>query len=127
MNINQRQVAAGLLLALLLYSSQNQGCTISPPSRNVTQITYVYEKDQGAVPPAVTYALRQVNETTQVAATAFEKDQRDGDGQIPDQYQVALAAATEAGMPCLVVQVGDDVWEIVDNPQAEDDVLGVLE
>jgi hypothetical protein len=42
---------------------------------------------------------------------------------VPRQYQVALKAAREAGLPCLVVTAGDVVLRVLKSPTTEDQVL----
>lgn len=112
-----------LLLAFLLMSAN--GGLIIPTLQEVTQVTYVYEKDQNAVPRPIAFALSQLN-AQGILATPFEQDTVDGDNQIPEQYSVALAAGKEAGLPCLVVQSGDHVLRVVANPKTEQDVIGAL-
>jgi len=115
----------GVLVLVLILLSRSGGSTLVPSA--IDQVTYVYEKDQGSVPRPVSFALQQINAgDTGIQASSFEQDQRDGDGQIPDQYKVALRVGREAGLPCLVVQAGEQVVRIVNDPQTEDDVMGAL-
>ena len=88
----------------------------------VTQATYVYEKDQGPIPRPVIGALVKINKAGVVQATAMDKDVQNAAGQTPVQYVIALAAATEVGLPALVVQSGDTVVEVVKNPQTAEQV-----
>jgi hypothetical protein len=81
-------------------------------------VTYVYEKDQSSPPRDVQAALRGLNEVG-ILATALDDDARTGDGSVPEQYKIALAAA-EGKVPCLVVQAGDKVLRVIENPTAED-------
>ena len=81
--------------------------------------TYVYEKDQGGVPSAVMSGLNKLNER-KILATTHERDTKDGDQQIPDQYKVAVEAAKK--LPSLVVQAGDKVLKVVESPKTEEDV-----
>lgn len=84
-----------------------------PTTQQVDRVTYVYEKDEGGVPPNIQAALMNLNEGGKVIATEFEEDIVDGDGQVPDQYKIAAEAAKEAGTPCLVVQAGERVVDVL--------------
>lgn len=92
------------------------------PDTKATRATYVYEKDETAVPAGVLSALNKLNRLG-VVATPFEADTIDGGGEVPDQYRVALAAAKEAGLPALVVQAGDQVLRTVKAPTTEEAVM----
>lgn len=83
--------------------------TPDPVTTKVDRVTYVYEKDQGAVFPNARVALIKLNADKKVTATEFEDDTVDGDRQVPDQYKIALAKARDVGLPCLVVQSGSNV------------------
>ena len=67
-----------------------------------TAAIYIYEKDQGGIPAAVSAALSKLN-ATGLRATTFEEDTVDGSGSVPEQYRVPLEAAQKAGLPALVV------------------------
>jgi hypothetical protein len=85
--------------------------------------TYVYEKDDTAIPVGVSTGLNRLNRERGVLATLFEDDTRDGDGDVPDQYRVALAAAVQAGLPAFVVTAGDKVLVVVKAPTTEAQIL----
>lgn len=85
-------------------------------------ITYVYEKDQGGVPPAVHGALAELN-AQGLRATTFEEDTTDGSGSVPEQYVAPLAAARNAGLPALVVTAGQQVKRTVKAPTTREQVL----
>lgn len=93
------------------------------PNSPVTAATYVYEKDDTAVPTGVVTGINRLNRERNIIATLFEEDTRDGDGDVPDQYAVALAAATQAGLPAFIVQAGDKVLLVVKAPVTEAQVL----
>jgi len=78
-----------------------------------TAATYVYEKDDGMPNSAVMVGLDRLNREKKIRATLFEDDTVDGDGQVPDQYKVALEAAKAAGLPALVVTNGEKVVNVV--------------
>jgi hypothetical protein len=105
----------------------------NPPSPSnpgkVTRVTYVYEKDQNAVPRQVASALQRINADSSlgVVATEFENDTTDGTGDVPDQYKIALDAARKAGLPALVAQAGDSVVRVISNPKTETQVLEVVQ
>ena len=98
----------------------------NPPNPSkVTRVTFIYEKDTHHVPRPVAFALQRINAESagSVVATEFEKDTRDGAGQVPDQYAVALEAARKVGLPALVVQAGNSVVRVVKSPTTEQAVL----
>jgi len=99
--------------------------TIVPPTNNVTAVVYVFEKDDTAVPGAVSFALDKINRDG-IEATIFEDDIVDGTGETPEQYKIALAAAREAGMPVLVVLAGDKVVRVVKAPTTEQAVMEAI-
>jgi hypothetical protein len=73
------------------------------PSVKVLAVTYVWEKDKGGIPPGVRAALDKLNQQG-IMATDFEEDTKNGNGETPAQYKMALAEAQKAGLPALVVQ-----------------------
>jgi len=99
--------------------------TIVPPTNNVTAVVYVFEKDDTAVPGAVSFAMDKINRDG-IEATIFDDDIVDGTGEVPDQYKIALAAAREAGMPVLVVLAGDKVVRVVKAPTTEQAVMEAI-
>lgn len=105
-----------VLAVLVLMRSTSGGGVISPGT--TTQVTYVYEKDQSSPPRAVQAALRALNEAG-ILATALDDDARTGEGEVPEQYKVALEAA-KGKLPCLVIQAGDKVLKVIEKPTAED-------
>ena len=92
----------------------------------VTAAVYVYEKDMTAVPTGVVIGLNVLNRDRGIAATLLEADTTDGDGEIPDQYRPALAAAKDRGLPALVVLSGSAVLSIVQAPADSDAVTGAV-
>lgn len=95
-----------------------------PPNPAETRVTLVYEKDQTQIPPEVAAALMELNEKG-VMATEYEDDNKTGTGQIPEQYKIALQAARERGLPCLVVETPQGVV-VVHDPQDSSDVLDAV-
>ena len=110
--LNRNNIIVLLLLLLLLSQA---GVIPGLPSSEVDRVTYVYEKDDGAVPRPVSYALRKLNEQG-VIATELEVEPENGLGQIPTQDQIAVEAAKAAGLPALVVQAGASVVKVVKGP-----------
>lgn len=92
----------------------------------VTAAVYVYEKDVTAVPTGVVIGLNLLNRDRGIVATLLEADTTDGDGEIPDQYRPALAAAKDRGLPALVVLSGSTVLSIVQAPADSDSVTGAV-
>lgn len=98
-----------------------------PEETKVTQVTYVYEKDETAVPREVAKALGGINaKYLGVVASEFEDDTTAGGGAVPAQYRVALEAARKAGLPALVVQAGGKVLRVVKAPTTEAQVTEAL-
>jgi hypothetical protein len=126
-----RKLAPVVLILFGLYLSvgPKYGCDlpnfpipILQPAKKVTKVTYVWEKDKTAIPRPVGAALTQLN-TQGILASDIEADVVDGDGQVPDQYKVAIEAAKKAGLPCLVVQAGDEVIRVLSDPKTLEAVL----
>ena len=92
----------------------------------VTAAVYVYEKDMTAVPTGVVIGLNVLNRDRGIVATLLEADTTDGDGEIPDQYRPALAAAKDRGLPALVVLSGSTVLSIVQAPADSGAVTGAV-
>jgi hypothetical protein len=92
----------------------------------VTAAVYVYEKDATSIPTGVVVGLNLLNRERGVVATLLEADATDGDGEIPDQYRPALAAAKDRGLPALVVLSGSTVLSIVKDPASSDAVTGAV-
>lgn len=88
-----------------------------------TAAVYVYEKDDGAVPVGVTVGLNRLNRERGIVATLLEADSTDGGGDVPEQYQEALAAAKASGLPCLVVLAGSTVLSVTPAPADADAIL----
>jgi hypothetical protein len=97
------------------------------PDSPATAATYIYEKDNTAIPVGVSTGLNRLNREKNIRATLFEEDTVDGDGDVPDQYKVPLEAATKAGLPSLVVTNGSAVVNVVKNPTTEEQVWGAVQ
>lgn len=74
-----------------------------PAPVKVLRVTYVWEKDKGGIPPGVRAALDKLNRQG-IIATDFEEDTKNGNGEVPAQYKLALAEAQKFGLPALVVE-----------------------
>lgn len=114
-----------LLLAAYLHSQGGGGGILTD---QITQATYVYEKDQsGGVPPGVQHALGEINKAGKVSAAAFDVDVVDSTLKTPPQYKIAVDAAKTAGLPALVVQAGEKVVKTLthtkDSPLTAEQVL----
>jgi len=112
-----------LVLAVLLVGRNAGWPGGSVVPGKVDKVTYVFEKNDNSVPRPVQAALRKLNEQG-VEATAIDADVRTGTGEVPGQYRIALAEATD--LPALVVQAGERVILVVDDPQTESDVMSVM-
>lgn len=102
------------------------GISVPGLSTKPTAVTYVYEKDQTAVPNPVLAVLNELNRQN-IVATTFEEDTVDGSGETPDQYKAALAAAREKGLPALVATAGDRVLKVVKDPKTEPEAREVVQ
>ncbi len=117
-----------VLFGLYLTVGPKYGCdfpdipSVILPAKKVTKVTYVWEKDNTAIPRPVAAALNQLN-VLGILATDIEADVTDGDGQVPDQYKVAIEAAKKEGLPCLVVQAGDELVRVVKDPKTLEAVM----
>lgn len=101
------------------------GIPILDPTPEVDRVVYVYEIRDGAVPPAVLAGINELKRSG-IDASSWEDDVRDADGEIPDQYRGAAAAASETGTPVLVALAGDEVVRTVKAPTEKAQVLGVI-
>ena len=115
-----------LLIALAVFNLAKGGGLPSIVGPAATAATYVYEKDSNAVPAGVLAGLNRLNREKKILATAFEEDTRDGSGEVPEQFKVALTAATSAGLPALVVTGGDAVLNVVKAPTTEGQTVGAV-
>ncbi len=113
-------IAAGLLL-LTLPPRVEWGRVDTTDS--ATAAVYVYEKDDGGVPPFVTVAVNRLNRERKVVATLLEADTTDGTGDVPDQYRAALDAARKAGLPAVVALAGRTVLRVTPRPGSEAAVM----
>lgn len=82
------------------------------------QITYIHEHQQQQIPRPIQEALRRLREAG-ITATAIDKDIKDGAGQIPAQYRVALGAAP-SGRPSAVIEDGKGGVLVIENPTEQD-------
>ena len=116
------KLAPLLMLAVGLWLLLGDGCTLPIVVAKPTAATYIYEKDDTTVPPAIAAALDKLN-TAGIRANIFEEDTTDGAGEVPDQYKLALPAAKAEGLPALVVEGGGRVLRTVKDPKTEEAVL----
>ena len=116
---------AAMLWALFHALGDKIPPTIVPPTNNVTAVVYVFEKDDTAVPGAVSFAMDKINRDG-IEATIFDDDIVDGTGEVPDQYAVPLSEARKVGLPALVVMSGDKVVRVVKAPTTEQAVMEAI-
>lgn len=95
------------------------------PTRKVSQVTYVFEKDDNNPPRPVSLALTKINVDSgyAIAASEFEDDTVNASGVTPKQYVTALAEARKVGLPALVVQSNGTVIRTLKSPTTEAQVL----
>lgn len=107
----------GLAFLLMSGPCQKPPAPSPPAIQKVTAITLVYEKDLHVPAPALLAALSAVNLAPEsVVGSAFEVDTTTGGGTVPKQYVIAVDAAKNYGLPCLVAQAGATVTKVVKNP-----------
>lgn len=131
MNDNQNQNGLSTLLLLLglllLWSNPSLLDAIRPPQPNPTPIvqakairaTYVFEKSQGVAPAEVTEAMRNLADSG-VASSAVDQDVKNGDGDTPKQYEIAIREGKKFGIPCLVVEFDDGTFAVTKATTADD-------
>jgi hypothetical protein len=112
-------IAAGVLLLTLPRVEWGRVDTTG----SATAAVYVYEKDDGGVPPFVTVAVNRLNRERKVVATLLEADTTDGTGDVPEQYQAVLDAARKAGLPAVVALAGRTVIRVTPQPASEAAVM----
>lgn len=96
---------------------------VRPVDLKATSAVYVYEKNDGPVPPAVTAAIDKINREKKVLASLFEDDTTDGSGDVPDQYKPALEAAKKASIPAFVVLSGTTAVAVVASPKSIEEMM----
>ena len=85
----------------------------------LVRVTYVYEKDDSPVPAEIHAGINRLKREKKVLASLFEEDTTDADGDVPDQYKVALSEARTAGLPALVAEYADKSRKVLVNPKTE--------
>ena len=113
-----------LLILVALFAFGGDGSPLSPSA--VTAVTYVYEKDEAAVPSEVMAGLDRLNREKKVVATMIDDDVKNGNGETPAQYAVPIEAAKKDGLPILVATNGATVVRVVKNPKTEAEVVGIV-
>lgn len=115
-------IVAGLLILTL---PRVDGCRISTDraANTATAAVYVYEKDDNAIPPYVTVAINRLNRERKIVATLLEDDTTNGDGEIPQQYRLALEAARKSGLPAVVALAGGQVLRVTQAPASESELM----
>ena len=93
------------------------------PSTKPTAAYYIFEKDNGAVPPAVQTALDKLVREKKIDARPIEQDVTDGTDRTPEAFKAPIAAAKQAGLPSLVVMAGTEIVSVVLNPTTEAAIL----
>jgi len=97
-----------------------------PPPQSVARVTYVYEKDDGSLPVGVVEAFHEINAAGDIIASEFEQNTVDGDGEVPQQYQTALAQAKDAGLPAAVIEYADGSVAVIQAPTTKEQILAPL-
>lgn len=96
------------------------------PIVKVDKAVYVYEKDDGPVPPKVAGALNKLKAEGKIDTSEFEKDTTTGSGSVPAQFKSAREAAIKSGLPALVVQAGETIVRVVKSPKTEQEVFDAV-
>lgn len=117
-----------ILVLLLLKNGGSFPNVISIPTRKITHLVYVFEKDKTAKPPDVEYALIKINNdsNSEVVAYPFEWDDTSGDDDLSPTNLAAKEKAKEIGLPCLISLSGNEVIKWVKDPKTEEDVFNLL-
>lgn len=109
-----------LALVILYFALSGYVPNLIGPAQKVTQVTYVYEKDDGGVPGFVGAALNRLNRLDPpILATPHEDDTKDESGEVPAQYKIATEAALKVGSNAVVVQAGEKVLKVIKPPTPE--------
>lgn len=118
-----KAVSVLILMAAIVFVVRNDGCTIPnplpAPAPAIERATYVYEKDDGGVPPGVAYVLREANKAGKIVGSVIEDDIVDSTGNTPPQFAVAVSAAKEAGLPALVLESSEGVVKVLQSPDEQ--------
>jgi hypothetical protein len=93
------------------------------PATKPTAAYYVFEKDDGAVPPAVQTGLDRLLREKKIDARPIEQDVTDGTDRTPEAFKAPIAAAKQAGLPAFVVMAGSEILSVTKNPTTEEAIL----
>ena len=93
------------------------------PTTKPTAATYVYEKDDTAIPSGVMAGLNRLNREKKILATVYEDDTTNGKDSVPEQYKAPADAARKEGLPALVFTSGNVVLKVVKAPKTEQEVF----
>lgn len=115
-----------VVILLVLAAMLGGGGDISPLAPGVTAVTYVYEKDDTAVPSEVMSGINRLNREKKVTASIVDDDVKDGNGETPAQYAAPIEASKKDGLPILVATNGATVVRVVKNPKTEAEVVGIV-
>ena len=125
-------ITAGLVLLIGLppmptipaWTRPTPAVPVAPaPPAAATSATYVFEKDDGAVPVWITTGLNRLNRERKVVATTFEADSTTGAGDVPATIRPGVEAAKKGKLPALVVMSGSTVIRVVPAPATEAAVM----
>lgn len=116
-----------IVFLLVFVALLGGGGHTTPFGPSVTAVTYVYEKDETAVPSEVMAGLDCLNREKKVVATAIDDDVKNGNGETPAQYKAPIEAARKDGLPILVATNGSTVVRVVKNPKTEAEVVGIVQ
>lgn len=120
--MNTRIRTIVLLLALLMLISRNGISISSPISTKITEINYVYERDQHVVPQEISLWLREVNDKTEIRAFEMDDDTVDPSGN----QRLSVVEAKKAGIPCLIVMSDTKVVKTVSDPKTREQLKGIV-
>lgn len=93
------------------------------PTTKPTAAYYIFEKDDGAVPPAVQTGLDRLLREKKIDARSIEQHVTDGTDRTPEAFKAPIAAAKQAGLPALVVLAGSEILSVTKSPTTEDAIL----
>ncbi len=109
-----------LFLILVLISDADWNWNIIPSSADTVAV--VYESSDNIPEPYVTGALKKLNDAG-LQTRVFDQDITTGSGEVPHHIKEALKAATNNGLPALVVLGGGKVISVQDLPKTEQQIV----
>jgi len=93
------------------------------PATKPTAAYYIFEKDDGPVPPPVQTGLDRLLREKKIDARSIEQHVTDGTDRTPEAFKAPIEAAKRAGLPALVVLAGSEILSVTKSPTTEEAIL----